>query len=108
MDPFLQYVLLGSDVSEGVLAWISIGIDSTQNYTTSAAATWTDNGGVANANSAGGGMGSPPSGGNGTMSPNSTASSTASASAAAASSSSSASQNGVSALIGLFAFVWAM
>lgn len=107
MDPFLQYVLLGDDISEGILAWISIGIDTTQNYTTTAASIWTDNGGVANSNSVGGG--SPPSGGNGTFSPNGTSSTaSASASAAAASSSSSASQNGVSALLGLFAFVWAL
>ena len=107
MDPFLQYVLLGDDISEGILAWISIGIDTTQNYTTTAASTWTDHGGVANSNSVGGR--SPPSGGNGTFSPNGTSSTaSASASAAAASSSSSASQNGVSALLGLFAFVWAL
>ncbi|KAF9471515.1 aromatic compound dioxygenase, partial [Pholiota conissans] len=48
MDPFLNYVLLGSDVSEGVLGWISIGIDPSKEYNITSAASWTQNGGVAN------------------------------------------------------------
>lgn len=27
-DPFMEYVLLGDDVSDGIFAWISIGIDA--------------------------------------------------------------------------------
>ncbi|KAI5778882.1 Intradiol ring-cleavage dioxygenase [Geopyxis carbonaria] len=65
MDPVMEYVLLGDDSSEGVLAWISIGIDSTSSYSVNSAATWTANGGVENANSGapGGGNGSAPPGG---------------------------------------------
>lgn len=64
MDPVMEYVLLGDDSSEGILAWISIGIDTSSNYTVSAAATLTANGGVVNENSGapGGGNGSAPGG----------------------------------------------
>ncbi|KAA8899512.1 Intradiol ring-cleavage dioxygenase, partial [Sphaerosporella brunnea] len=59
MDPVFEYVLLGDEVSEGVLAWISIGIDASASYDVSPAASWTENGGVSDSNSGGigGGMG---------------------------------------------------
>ena len=62
MDPVVQYVWLGEQPSDGILGWITIGIDPTADYVTSAAATWTENGGVANPNAGGGpgGPGGPP------------------------------------------------
>lgn len=63
-DPFMKYVLLGDSVSDGILAWISIGVNMSASaiYDVSPAATLTENGGVANSNNM---MGGP--GGNGTM-----------------------------------------
>ncbi|VUC27012.1 unnamed protein product [Clonostachys rosea] len=58
-DPFMNYVLLGESVSEGVLAWISFGINSTYVRTVSAAATYYEGGGVSNGDSGGGGPGGP-------------------------------------------------
>ncbi|RLN46161.1 hypothetical protein BBJ29_005560 [Phytophthora kernoviae] len=43
-DPFVKYVLLGKTVSDGLLSWISVGVDMTQNYNPSAAATYTGDG----------------------------------------------------------------
>ncbi|PPQ78914.1 hypothetical protein CVT25_002374 [Psilocybe cyanescens] len=64
MDPVMQYVWLSDDPSDGILGWITIGIDPTAEYVTSAAATWTENGGVTNPNAGGGpgGPGGPPGG----------------------------------------------
>jgi hypothetical protein len=65
MDPMMEYVLLGDSVEDGILAWITIGVDTTASYSVSSAASWTAHGGVPNANSGmGGGMGGGP---NGTM-----------------------------------------
>lgn len=61
-DPVVEYVLLGDDVSEGIFAWIAFGMDSTSAYNISAAAYWTENGGVVNENAGGGMGGGPPSG----------------------------------------------
>lgn len=62
-DPVAEYVLLGDDVSEGIFAWIAFGMDSTAAYNISAAAYWTESGGVVNENAGGGmGGGAPPSG----------------------------------------------
>ncbi|KAF5362875.1 hypothetical protein D9758_007015 [Tetrapyrgos nigripes] len=64
IDPVLNYVLLGNSVSDGLMMWTSVGIDASAVYTTSAAATLTENGGVANENAMGsggpGGSGGPP------------------------------------------------
>ncbi|THV07054.1 aromatic compound dioxygenase [Dendrothele bispora CBS 962.96] len=57
IDPVLSYVLLGDDVSDGLMLWSSVGIDTNAVYSTSAAATLTEEGGVANENSMGGGPG---------------------------------------------------
>ncbi|KAH8831043.1 aromatic compound dioxygenase [Flagelloscypha sp. PMI_526] len=60
IDPVVQYVYLTDDISDGIFAWASMGIDLTNSHTVSAAATWTEDGAVLNANSGapgGGGMG---------------------------------------------------
>ncbi|KAI5790299.1 extracellular dioxygenase [Geopyxis carbonaria] len=65
-DPFVEYALLGENVEDGLLAWISIGVDPTADNTVEQAATLTEDGGVVNPDFAlGGGAGGP--GGNGTM-----------------------------------------
>ncbi|KAL5492671.1 hypothetical protein ACEPAI_4118 [Sanghuangporus weigelae] len=51
IDPVMEYVLLGDDISDGILAWSSLGIDTTASYTVWSAATLTEDGGVANENS---------------------------------------------------------
>ncbi|KAF6809396.1 putative extracellular dioxygenase [Colletotrichum musicola] len=67
-DPFVQYVLLGDDISQGILAWITVGINTTADYSSSAsaAAHYYAGGGVdtSSGNSGGGpgGAGGPPSG----------------------------------------------
>lgn len=62
-DPVVEYVLLGDDISEGIFAWIAFGMDSSAAYNISAAAYWTENGGVVNENAGSGmGGGAPPSG----------------------------------------------
>ncbi|CAG7939243.1 unnamed protein product [Penicillium olsonii] len=68
IDPFMEYVYLGDDVSDGIFAWISLGIDPTQDSSVTPAAYYTEQGGVENENSGGmggggGGMGggAPPS-----------------------------------------------
>lgn len=63
-DPFVEYVLLGDNLSDGILAWISIGVDPTADSEVSSAATHYSSGGVTNENS----MDGPP-GGNGTDGP---------------------------------------
>ena len=55
VDPFATYVLLGSDISDGVLAWTTIGVNITADYTVSAAATIYADGGVENEGATGGG-----------------------------------------------------
>ena len=67
MDPFVEWVQLSDDITDGIMAWISIGIDPTVDDEITAAATIYKDGGVANENS-GKGMGGPPGedGGNGT------------------------------------------
>ncbi|KAJ5560235.1 hypothetical protein N7513_002634 [Penicillium frequentans] len=64
IDPFMEYVLLGDDISDGVFAWITVGIDSTESTDITPAAYYTEEGGVENdSSSSGGGSGgggSPP------------------------------------------------
>ena len=67
MDPFVEWVQLGEDVTDGIMAWISIGIDPTADDAVTSAATIYQTGGVENESSMGGG-GDAPAGGNGTMS----------------------------------------
>lgn len=54
-DPFPDYAYLGSDVSDGLLMWISVGIDLSAVYTPTAAGRWTASGGVASSSGNGGG-----------------------------------------------------
>ena len=57
----MEYVLLGDDVSDGVFAWINVGIDATEDSDVTPAAHYTEDGGVENENSGMGmGGGSPP------------------------------------------------
>ncbi|OIW24726.1 aromatic compound dioxygenase [Coniochaeta ligniaria NRRL 30616] len=58
-DPFVQYVLLGDSVEDGLLGWLSFGIDTTLSKNVSAAATLYQDGGVSNPNSNAGGGGGP-------------------------------------------------
>ncbi|CAI7645792.1 unnamed protein product [Penicillium glandicola] len=66
IDPFMEYVYLGDDVSDGIFAWISVGIDPTTDTTVTPAAYYTEQGGVENESSGvgggSGGGGSAPSG----------------------------------------------
>jgi hypothetical protein len=57
VDPLVEYVLLGDDISEGLFGWLAFGIDSGASYNVTAAATLTENGGVANKGGFGGGPG---------------------------------------------------
>ncbi|KAL9114062.1 MAG: hypothetical protein Q9227_001834 [Pyrenula ochraceoflavens] len=59
-DPIMEYVLLGDTVSDGLLGWITVGIDPTESNTVSAAANYYAGGGVENSN--GGGFPGGPSG----------------------------------------------
>lgn len=88
IDPFLQYVLLGDSVSDGIFAWTALGIDVSAAYTVSAASTLTEDGGVANANSMGGGPG-----GDGAGGPPGSNSSSGSSTASSSSSSASATES---------------
>jgi hypothetical protein len=70
-DPFLNYVLLGNTVSDGLFMWVTLGVNTSASYTSSPASELTADGGVAVSSS-----GSTPSGvngGNGTMMGNGTA-----------------------------------
>ncbi|TID19595.1 extracellular dioxygenase [Venturia nashicola] len=71
VDPFMEYVLLGDSLSDGLLAWTSIGVNMSASYNISAAATIYESGGVANTNFMGGGGDAP--GGNMTAGANGTA-----------------------------------
>ncbi|CAP86696.1 hypothetical protein E8E15_009951 [Penicillium rubens] len=63
IDPFMEYVYLGDDISDGIFAWITVGMDPTQDTTVTPAAYYTEEGGIENENSgAPGGGGSPPGG----------------------------------------------
>lgn len=57
MDPFVEYVLLGDSISDGLMAWISIGIDPTTDDEITSAGTYYKSGGVANSESNMGGPG---------------------------------------------------
>jgi protocatechuate 3,4-dioxygenase beta subunit len=62
VDPMLEYVLLGDDVSAGLFGWLVVGVDSSYDFTNiTAAATLTADGGEENNSSS---FGGPP--GNGT------------------------------------------
>ncbi|RJE26232.1 Extracellular dioxygenase [Aspergillus sclerotialis] len=48
IDPFVEYVLLGDDISDGIFGWISMGLDGKENKEIPPAAFWTEDGGVEN------------------------------------------------------------
>ncbi|CDM37322.1 hypothetical protein DTO013E5_7556 [Penicillium roqueforti] len=80
IDPFMEYIYLGDDISEGIFAWITVGLDPTQDTTVTPAAYYTEDGGVENENAgAGGGSGAPPDDGasSGSSSSSSSSSTTA-------------------------------
>ncbi|KAI1410365.1 aromatic compound dioxygenase [Hypoxylon sp. FL1857] len=63
VDPFLEYTLLGDDITDGLFAWVAFGINTTQSQSITPAAFYYREGGVANPNAgAGGPGGAPPSG----------------------------------------------
>lgn len=53
-DAMVNYVLLGEEVGDGLLAWISFGVNTTYAKSVSDAATYYEGGGVANSDSTGG------------------------------------------------------
>lgn len=63
-DPFPDYAYLGSDISDGLLMWISVGVNMGANYSSdvSVAAHLTADGGVVNSDSADGSSGGSGSG----------------------------------------------
>ncbi|KAL2833525.1 putative dioxygenase [Aspergillus pseudoustus] len=67
IDPFVEYVLLGDTVSDGIFGWISLAIDPSEDYEVNTAAYYTEDGGVTNGGSSntGGGSGGGGSGGSG-------------------------------------------
>ena len=65
VDPMVEYVLLGDDISEGLFGWLAFGIDSGASYNVTPAATLTEDGGVANENAGMGMGGGPPPSGSG-------------------------------------------
>ena len=46
VDPFVEYVMLGDDISEGLFGWLAFGMDSTNSYNITPAAYWTEEGGM--------------------------------------------------------------
>lgn len=69
VDPFMDYVYLGDDLDSGLFAWIAFGINTSYSSHVTPAASYYEDGGVANEDS---GMGGGPGGaggpgGNGTM-----------------------------------------
>lgn len=78
-DIFVDYAFLGDQPSDGILAWITVGIDSTANHTDQAtpAAHYYEGGGKDTGLSLGG-PGGPPPGSNGTSPTNGTTTASAS------------------------------
>ncbi|KAH8647742.1 putative dioxygenase [Xylariales sp. PMI_506] len=69
-DPVTNYVYVGDDLADGILAWITVGINASAVYNVHPAAWWTADGGVENpdpptAGNQGGGGGGPGGGGPG-------------------------------------------
>jgi hypothetical protein len=69
-DPFLNYVLLGDTVSDGLFMWVTVSVNTSASYASSPASDLTANGGVSvSSSSSSSGM----DGENGTMMGNGTA-----------------------------------
>lgn len=47
-DPIANYLYLGDEISDGIIAWLTVGINTTYQYTLDPAAWWTADGGVEN------------------------------------------------------------
>ncbi|KAH8820264.1 extracellular dioxygenase [Xylogone sp. PMI_703] len=64
IDPFVQYVYVSDNVADGIFAWISLAINSTEDSSVTPAAWLTPSGGVANPDSGfgSGAPGGPPNG----------------------------------------------
>lgn len=48
VDPFMEYTMLGDDISDGIFAWVSFGINSTYNKVMDPVVYLTESGGVDN------------------------------------------------------------
>jgi protocatechuate 3,4-dioxygenase beta subunit len=59
-DPVVNYAYIGDDITDGVFAWVSFGIDMTFSETLSGAAALYAEGGVASTSTGGGGGGGAP------------------------------------------------
>ncbi|UPX17173.1 uncharacterized protein EKO05_0007545 [Ascochyta rabiei] len=57
VDPMVEYVFLGDDISEGIFGWLSFGMDSSASYNVTPAAYLYADGGVTNKNAS---IGPPP------------------------------------------------
>ncbi|GAB7348937.1 hypothetical protein MBLNU459_g7623t1 [Dothideomycetes sp. NU459] len=57
VDPVVEYTLLGDDITDGILAWIAMGVDMTSAYDITPAANYYRTGGVMSDSSSSGGMG---------------------------------------------------
>lgn len=66
VDPLMAYTMLGDKLSDGIMAWLAFGINTTYTNEVSPAAFYYESGGVENENSGFGGGGAPPNGTNGT------------------------------------------
>lgn len=53
VDPVIEYVFVGDNISDGIFGWLAFGINIDASYNVSAAATLTGNGGTENAGSGG-------------------------------------------------------
>lgn len=64
VDPVAWYVYLGDTIADGLVAWITVGINTSASYDVNYAATWTGDGGVETETdtSGGGGDGTLPTG----------------------------------------------
>lgn len=61
-DPFVEYVLLGDSVADGLFGWLAFGIDTAASYNITPAAYLTESGSIGNENAGAGTGGGPPGG----------------------------------------------
>ncbi|KAH8730076.1 oxidoreductase-like protein [Phaeosphaeriaceae sp. PMI808] len=62
VDPFVEYILLGDSIADGIFGWLAFGINTGASYNIAPAVYLTGNGGVENKNAGAGMGGAPPSG----------------------------------------------
>lgn len=58
-DPMIEYVLLGDTIADGLLGWLSFGVNTSYTGTINAAAYYYATGGESSSSSGGGGSGGP-------------------------------------------------